>query len=75
MQVYHFSVRFEGSDMSYHGEFLMNSVVREEIIYKAKQKLTEKLPMWKREGRDVISFDVYRFDDEGRELSVFNFEK
>ena len=75
MQVYHFSVRFEGSDMSYHGEFLTNSVVREEIIYKAKQKLTEKLPMWKREGRDVISFEVYRFDDEGRELSVFNFEK
>ena len=75
MRIYHFSVQFAGSEMSYHGEFLTNSVVREEIIYKAKQKLTEKLPIWRREGKDVISFEVYRFDDEGKEISIFKFEK
>lgn len=75
MRIYHFSVQFAGSEMKYHGEFLTNSVAREEIIHKAKQKLTEKLPTWKRDGKDVVSFEVYRFDEEEKEVVIFKFEK
>lgn len=75
MRIYHFSVRFYGSDMSYHGEFMTNSIQRNDIVQLAKIKLTEKMKVWKWDGKDVVFFEVYRFDDDGNEVSVFKFEK
>ena len=75
MRIYHFSVMFDGSDVRYHGEFMTNSIQRNDIVQRAKIKLTEKLKSWKRDGKDVVFFEVYRFDNEGNEIEIFKFEK
>ena len=64
---YHFSVLFTNGTIKLHGEFEQ----KKDFIKEAKAELKKKLPLWKREEKDVIEFEIYNND---RKI-VFNYKK
>ena len=75
MKVIHFSAEFAGSEIRFHGEFVTSFIRREDIVSKAKAEMSKKLPFWNRKPGDVVFFEVYRFDKDGKEEKVFEWKK
>jgi len=73
MKTYHFSCRFSNSDWNYHGIFLTSFTEKSDIVNRAKIAVTEKLVGWKKNAKDMIFFEVYYFDDDGKEVNIFSF--
>lgn len=71
MKVYHFSVDFLFSKILYHGEFVCSYKSTDEIIRAGKQALTKRLKEWKQEGSSVVFFEIYRFDEHGDEIKIY----
>ncbi len=59
LRIYHFSVKFDGSEMLFHGEYITMS---KDFVIIAKSELTKKLKVWKKQAKDVVSFEVYDND-------------
>lgn len=74
MKEYHYSVMFAGHTEKYHGIFSTAFMQQKDIITKAKQALALKLDRWKRDAKDVIMFEIYRFELDN-EIQVFKWEK
>lgn len=73
MKTYHFSARFSDSEWNYHGTFLTSFTDQSDIVKRAKIAVSEKLEGWNKQAKDMTSFEVYFFDDDGKEVNVFYF--
>ena len=74
MKTYHYSVKFKGEDLLFHGEFKTSFVSVKDIKKEGKENLTAKMKKWGFEGVDVEAFEIYEQTNEG-EKSIFKFSK
>ena len=74
MKTYHFSCRFRDSDWNYHGVFITSFVDTSEIVKRAKVAVSGKLPDWHKQAKDMTKFEVYHFDENGKEINIFTYE-
>ena len=47
----------------------------DDIVMTGKQVLTSKLKTWEQKGETVNFFEIYRFDDNGDEISIYKWER
>lgn len=73
MKTYHFSSKFIGSDWMFHGVFVTSFTDQSDIVRLAKIVVSQKLEAWHKQAKDMIFFDVYYFDDTGKEINVFKY--
>ena len=71
MKTYHFSARFSDSQWNYHGTFLTSFTEQSDIVNRAKIAVSEKLAGWHKQAKDMVFFEVYCFDDTGKEINIF----
>ena len=64
MKVYHYSVKFKGDELNYHGEFETVFTDREQIVSKARKHLQGKLPDFCYTGNDILSIEIYNNERE-----------
>ena len=65
--IYHFSAKFKGDPLTYHGEFntiyepdRINDAVKENILRQAKNELLNKMRgAWQKEDKDITMYQVY----------------
>lgn len=74
MTIFHFSVKFAGSEMTYHGDFASAFVKVEDIKKKAKTVLIDKLEVWQKQAKDVVFFEIYRYSDSGNEIQIYKWD-
>lgn len=68
---YHYSVKFKGCNLFFHSKFNTVFTDKEQIVSKARKHLSEKLPVFKQTGDDILSIEIY---DNEREI-IFKWEK
>ena len=71
MKTYHYSVKFKGDELNYHGEFETVFTDKEQIVGKARKHLANKLPEFGFTGDDILSIEIYNNE---REI-IFKWEK
>ena len=64
MKTYHYSVKFKGFALNYHGEFETVFTDREQIVSKARKHLSGKLPYFGYKGDDILSIEIYNNERE-----------
>lgn len=60
--------------MTYHGDFASAFVKVDDIKDKAKAVLSSKLDCWQQQAKDIVAFEIYRYNDSGEEIKVFKWD-
>ena len=71
---YHYSVKFAGEDLRFHGHFSTAWLDLEKVKAKAREHLTEKMKEWGFDGSQLEKFEIYTYESDG-EKRVFEWRK
>ena len=71
---YHYSVKFAGEDLRFHGCFETAWTVLEKVKAKAREHLSEKMKEWVFDGSQLEEFEIYTYRDND-EITIFTWEK
>lgn len=71
MVTYHFSVNFDGSNFTYHGQFKTSVTDIDEIIAKSKIALVKKRKGWLMQERSITSFEIYKYNDNEERMFAY----
>ena len=71
MKTYHYSVKFQNSEIFHHGEFETVFIKKEQIVSKARNHLANKLDDFGYSANDISSIEIYNNE---REI-IFKWEK
>lgn len=64
MKTYHYSVKFNGFALNYHGEFETVFTDKDQIVAKARKHLSGKLTEFGFTGDDILSIEIYNNERE-----------
>ena len=71
---YHYSVKFTGENLRFHGYFETAFKDLKTIKAKARKSIAAKLPEWGFVGDDIEYFEIYVYENED-EKRVFEWRK
>ena len=71
---YHYSVKFAGEDLRFHGCFETAWTGLEKVKAKAREHLSEKMKEWGFDGSQLEEFEIYVYENEG-EKRIFEWRK
>ena len=71
---YHYSAKFEGECIRFHGYFSTAWTDLEKVKAKAREHLSEKMKEWGFDGSQLEKFEIYTYRDSD-EISLFTWEK
>ena len=71
---YHYSVKFAGEDLRYHGCFETAFKDLKTIKANARKSISAKLPEWGFVGDDMEYFEIYTIKDD-MEKQIFEWRK
>ena len=74
MKTYHYSVKFAGECLRFHGCFETSWRDVETIKKNARKSISEKLPEWGFNGDDIEYFEIYTIKDD-MEKQIFEWRK
>ena len=73
MKIYHVTVQFKDSIIRHHLSFVTTITDIQQLKNKAKVEFSKKLEEWGKDVKDMISFEIYYYEDE-KEISMFKYE-
>ena len=71
---YHYSAKFEGECLLFHGCFSTAWTVLEKVKAKAREHLSDKMKEWGFDGSQLEKFEIYTYRDSD-EVILFTWEK
>ena len=71
---YHYSVKFAGEDLRFHGYFETAFKDLKTIKANARKSISAKLPEWGFVGDDIEYFEIYTIKDD-MEKQIFEWRK
>ena len=71
---YHYSAKFDGEFLWFHGYFETAWTGEEKVKAKAREHLTEKMKEWGFDGSQLEKFEIYTYRDDD-EKRVFEWRK
>ena len=71
---YHYSAKFEGEFLWFHGYFSTAWTGLEKVKAKAREHLTDKMKEWGFDGSQLEKFEIYTYKDNDV-LILFTWEK
>ena len=71
---YHYSAKFEGECLLFHGYFSTAWTDLEKVKAKAREHLADKMKEWGFDGSQLEKFEIYTYRDSD-EISLFTWEK
>ena len=71
---YHYSAKFEGECLLFHGYFSTAWTGLEKVKAKAREHLSEKMKEWRFDGSQLEKFEIYTYRDNDV-LILFTWEK
>ncbi len=73
-EYYHYSVKFAGEDLRFHGYFETAFKDLKTIKANARKSIAAKLPEWGFVGDDIEYFEIYTIKDD-MEKQIFEWRK
>ena len=75
-EYYHYSVKFAGEDLRFHGYFETAFKDLKTIKANARKSIAAKLPEWGFTGDDIEYFEIYVYENENENnKTLFEWKK
>lgn len=71
---YHYSAKFEGEFLWFHGYFETAWSDLETVKEKARERISDKMKMWGFDGSQLEKFEIYTYQIDN-ELTLFTWKK